>query len=502
MIAVIVATREAPELHGLDKDIPLPLIPLCDRPFLQHIIENLLHRDIRQFEIILSHLPQPVETYFGDGVRWGCQIRYHLTAPHQDPYSVVHRLMSTSTDTMLLGAADSLPDFESGIIPIADGGEACTEPLLLVRPSRENGGDAAWTGWALLPPSPASLQLLKQPDSKTVRRVMTERELSIRSGEELLRSQREVLEEKFDHIHISGQQIRPGIWISRSVSIQMSAKLEAPVYIGANCRIGSQAHLGPSAVVGCNSIVGAHSTVINSMVCPGTYIGEALELDHVIVNQHHLVDLKVGTSFAAPEPFLFGSLTDHGLVLRLRSCFDRLIAMVLLAILAPVVALAAAALVCFKRAMLVREEFVPLPRAVHQLNWRQSQLLRVEWNGLRAQTKMARLLFEFTPGLMAVIQGRLALVGTKARAAAAIEQLPDDWRALYLKTKAGLVTEADVVFGLRHTEDELYSCEAYYGAMESFSHDLKLLRRYLSDFGGARVRTASPTPSRYPTTAL
>ena len=104
---------------------------------------------------------------------------------------------------------------------------------------------------------------------------------------------------------------------------------------------------------------------------------------------------------------------------------------------------------------------------------------------------MARILFEFTPGLWAVFKGQLSLVGVAARPAAAIERLPSDWKALYLKTKAGLITEAAVAFGTHVTEDELHSSEAYYVAKESFSYDLRLLGRYVSDLAG-RSRELHP----------
>jgi len=66
-------------------------------------------------------------------------------------------------------------------------------------------------------------------------------------------------------------------------------------------------------------------------------------------------------------------------------------------------------------------------------------------------------------------------VGVQPRTRTEILQLPSDWRALYLKTKAGLITEAAVMFGRTPSEDEFYTAEAFYSATESFSHDCRLL---------------------------
>jgi lipopolysaccharide/colanic/teichoic acid biosynthesis glycosyltransferase len=86
----------------------------------------------------------------------------------------------------------------------------------------------------------------------------------------------------------------------------------------------------------------------------------------------------------------------------------------------------------------------------------------------------------FLPGLLSVIKGDLALVGVQPRSAAEIAGLTEDWQALYLQTKAGLVTDAMVHFGTAPTDDELCASECYYSATESFSSDLKLLGQYLA----------------------
>jgi hypothetical protein len=57
--------------------------------------------------------------------------------------------------------------------------------------------------------------------------------------------------------------------------------------------------------------------------------------------------------------------------------------------------------------------------------------------------------------------------------------MPGDWKTIYLGSKAGLITEASVMFGKSPSEDELYTAEAYYSATESIGHDLKLLWLYM-----------------------
>jgi hypothetical protein len=80
-------------------------------------------------------------------------------------------------------------------------------------------------------------------------------------------------------------------------------------------------------------------------------------------------------------------------------------------------------------------------------------------------------------------------VGVQPRSREEIESLTPDWRSLYLKSKAGLITEARVMFGPDGTEDEIYTGEAFYSATESGLHDLKLAGLWLR---GLFARPAAP----------
>ena len=53
-----------------------------------------------------------------------------------------------------------------------------------------------------------------------------------------------------------------------------------------------------------------------------------------------------------------------------------------------------------------------------------------------------------------------------------------DWRAVYLASKAGLVDEGFVQFGVDCPEEEQYSAETFYAANAGFKYDLNLLRGY------------------------
>ena len=468
MIAIIIASQRYPEMHGLDEHLPLSLFPLVDRPLLQHIVEYLVGLGICRFEFILSHLPEKVEACLGDGARWGCTFRYHLIPVGTSPYRMVRTIATDLGDTILLGCADCLPEMES----VTD-----APPVLFY-----TGGNA-WSGWAVLPPdacvriesaNPQTEEEMTELLARDSTKLVAARTLSFRSGPELLRSQRQLMSGEFSGLLIGGRQSEKSIWISRNVSIHPTAILEAPVYIGPNCRIGRGAKLGPCAVISENCILDSFSSVENSVVAPGSYIGQGLELDQVLINRNLLVNVKIGTSFLASETFLLSSLTDHPSHHPIEQLVSRLAAFFLLVLFLPAAALFYLFMALFRQGRFSFEEAVCIPADDHPGSWRKYSIPRFQAAGSSHHGRWADFFFHFWPGLFAVLNGNLFLVGVQPRSQLAISDLPNDWKSIYLKCRAGLITEASVMFGDHATADEVFAAEAYYAATKTLLHDVRL----------------------------
>jgi lipopolysaccharide/colanic/teichoic acid biosynthesis glycosyltransferase len=455
MVAIVIATGQNAAFHGLDEYLPIPLLPLADRPFLQHVVEYLAHQGVRHFEFVLSHLPEKIESRFGDGARWGCTFGYHLAPSGDQSIRVAASIASGIEGDVILASGVSLPEFQ----------------VSLVKPDSLIFCDGVWTGWARF--SPGSRMLLELasgiPEHAEVHKVLNC--LNIGSGDEFLRAQREILDGTFPELMIAGREADPHIWIGRNVALHPSATILPPVYIGENCRIGKGAQIGPSAVIGANCIIDEHSIVLNSMVNPGTYIGEALELDSVIVDRNRLVNLRLGTSFLVSETFLLGSLTERSRGRAWQRLRDRLIALAFLLVLWPLLLGVYLFLRLSGTGRLVVDETIDIPADDNPAGWRPARILRFETSQAPAR---GQFLHSFLPGLVSALSGQVFLVGVRPRSRRQIEALPADWRSVYLKSKAGLITEDRVMFGPESTEDEIYTCEAFYSATESGWRDLRL----------------------------
>jgi lipopolysaccharide/colanic/teichoic acid biosynthesis glycosyltransferase len=98
----------------------------------------------------------------------------------------------------------------------------------------------------------------------------------------------------------------------------------------------------------------------------------------------------------------------------------------------------------------------------------------------------------FLPALINIAKGELSFVGVQPRTKGEILNLPHDWQNLYLRTKAGIITEAYVYYGENPTKEELYSAEAFYAVTAGIQHDLKLLIHYF----GCMLGSFSPNKKR------
>jgi lipopolysaccharide/colanic/teichoic acid biosynthesis glycosyltransferase len=478
MNAVLIAAGQNAAFHGLDESVPIPLLPLVDRPFLQHVVEYLVRQGVLRFDIVLCHLPEKIEASLGDGARWGCTFSYHLAPSEADAFRLARTIIAGSSEPMVLGFGDSLPAFElSGVAP---GSLLC----------RNN----VWTGWGVFAGGsvPAELELNSPVDQlpSPLTAYPVDLCLSLHDGGGLLDAQRAVMDGSFSGILTAGRQSEPGIWISRNVVLHPSVVVQPPVYIGENCRIGRGTRLGPSAVIGANCIVDTHSLVVNSLVSPGTYVGEGLELDSVIVNRNRLVNIPLGTSFLASDTFLLGNLTVKSSGRGLQRLRDRMLALILLVFLWPLL-LISWIWAAVKGQRFESRKVVCIPSEDDPAIWQTGNLLRISSQG--KQGRGGAFLREFLPGLISVLQGSVFLVGVKPRSPEEVAALPSDWRSLYLKTKAGLITEAGVMFGAGANDDELYMGEAFYSASESAGYDLKLAALWFWQLiGGARPNASEP----------
>lgn len=76
MKTVIMAGGKGTRIASVASDIPKPMIPICDKPILQHQIECLKRQGLTDIVLVIGHLGSVVREYFKDGSAFGVHITY------------------------------------------------------------------------------------------------------------------------------------------------------------------------------------------------------------------------------------------------------------------------------------------------------------------------------------------------------------------------------------------------------------------------------------------
>src|SRR5579862_801657 len=72
--AVVMAGGYGARLRPLTNEVPKPMLPLGDKPLVEHTIENLRRYGVQQVYLATHYKPEAFSNHFGDGTGFGVQI--------------------------------------------------------------------------------------------------------------------------------------------------------------------------------------------------------------------------------------------------------------------------------------------------------------------------------------------------------------------------------------------------------------------------------------------
>ena len=78
MYAIILAAGKGERLQEITKIVPKPMIEFEGKPILYHNIELCKKNKISNIFINLNHLGEKIKNYFGDGEKFGVEIKYSI----------------------------------------------------------------------------------------------------------------------------------------------------------------------------------------------------------------------------------------------------------------------------------------------------------------------------------------------------------------------------------------------------------------------------------------
>jgi len=114
MQAVIMAGGKGTRLAALTKDeIPKPMVPVAGKPLLLWQVERLKENGITDLIMVIGHLGEKIQEYFGDGSAFGVQIEYFVEeVPLGTAGSFYYLKDMLKEDTFLMMSGDLLFDID------------------------------------------------------------------------------------------------------------------------------------------------------------------------------------------------------------------------------------------------------------------------------------------------------------------------------------------------------------------------------------------------------
>ncbi len=354
MKAILIATDEHEKLLPLTAHMPAPMLPIANRPVMEYAIETCARADCKEITVALFRLGGSIESYFGDGRRWGVKLTYALERQPLGSAGALKWSANVLTETFVVLPADIVCDFDlsaalefhraqdNAVTCLTANGNVtgayiCEPRILEMIPPRR----AYDMETELLPALRAQNMTVSVYEATVYYNALATMSAfqaaqnavvtSLRAAENAVPLMR--------HPFVTGQQMAPGIWVGRNHAIHPTAQLAPPVVIGDNCFIGRDVELGPHAVLGSDVIVADEATIQSSTVLAGTYVGKLVNVQERIVSKTWLIETESGQGTQVTDAFLLTDAGSSAIGSSLRRAFDAFVAFCFLLFTLPVTVL-------------------------------------------------------------------------------------------------------------------------------------------------------------------
>ena len=333
MKAVVMAGGEGSRLRPLTSRTPKPLVPIANKPVMQHIIELLRDHGITELVATVHYLADEIESYFGDGSGFGVSINYVVEDTPLGTAGAVKLAQPWLSEDFLVISGDVLTDCNIGAIVErhrTQGNDATiglmrvANPLefgvvitegdgritrFLEKPSwGEVFSDTINTGIYVLRPHvldrmerggvydfsreifPPMLREGERLGSYVLQGYWTD----VGNLQQYQQANYDALAGRVPARH-SGIEIDTGVWAGERCRIHPSAELTGPLQLGDDVQIGEGVTLEGPATIGDRTIVGDRAKVVRAVLWEDAYVGADSNLtdctvaDHDILKDHVVV---------------------------------------------------------------------------------------------------------------------------------------------------------------------------------------------------------------------
>jgi mannose-1-phosphate guanylyltransferase/phosphomannomutase len=328
---MILGAGEGTRLRPLTSNHPKPMMPVLNRPIMEHIIRLLKRHNITELYCNLYYLPDEIQNYFEDGSSLGVHISFKVEERLPGTAGGVKNLEEHFDDTFVVISGDAITDIdltsainfhkERGAIatiilahvenPLEFGVVITNEEGRIVRFLEKPGwsevfSDTVNTGIYILEPKVFDF-IPKGKDfdfSKDLFPLLLEEQqplygfiadgywCDVGNIESYMKVHYDALSGKVK-LDIPGQEIAPGVWIGKNVDIPPSASIKGPVLIGDNTQIKDLVKIREFTVIGDNTLIDTNALLLRSIVWSNSYIGESSTITNAVIGKKVIIKSRV-----------------------------------------------------------------------------------------------------------------------------------------------------------------------------------------------------------------
>ncbi|HZU78620.1 MAG TPA: sugar phosphate nucleotidyltransferase, partial [Acidimicrobiales bacterium] len=330
MKAVIMAGGEGTRLRPLTSNQPKPMLPMANRPMMEHIVGLLRRHGFDEIVVTVAFMANAIRSYFDDGSEFGVRMVYATEEMPLGTAGSVRNAMDELDERFLVISGDVLTDIDLGAVVEFHESKGALATLALkavedplefgIVITREDGSidrflekptwgqvfsDTINTGIYVLEPEifdfidggrPVDFSEEVFPgvlaQGKPIFGYVAEGYWEdVGTLDAYLKAHQDILDERV-RVELSGFPLRQGVWLGKGASVDPTAVIEGPAVIGDNCAIGPGATLGEYCVLSANVRVGENATLQRTVVHDNSFLGPSTRLDGCVVGR--ACDLRQG----------------------------------------------------------------------------------------------------------------------------------------------------------------------------------------------------------------
>jgi mannose-1-phosphate guanylyltransferase/phosphomannomutase len=325
MKAVVMAGGEGTRLRPMTASMPKPLLPIVNKPIMEHVLRLLQRHGITETVVTVQFLASLVRNYFGDGEELGMALHYATEdAPLGTAGSVKNAEHLLDDGTFLVISGDALTDFdltdlvkfhhdkgalvtvcltrvpdplEFGITIVDDDGKV---QRFLEKPTwGQVFSDTVNTGIYVMEPEVFD-HVAKGESvdwSGDVFPWLVDQGLPIYgyiaegywedvgTHESYFKAQADVLSGKVD-VDLDAFEVSPGVWVGEGADVHPEAVLRGPLYVGDYAKVEAGAELREFCVLGSNVVVKNGAFLHRAIVHDNVFIGPHTNLRACVIGKN------------------------------------------------------------------------------------------------------------------------------------------------------------------------------------------------------------------------